>query len=138
MLELLFNKVTGLKACSFIKKRLQHRYFPVNIAKPSRTHTSKNIYNQLLFDVGWKLSMCEGKWLWHENYWPLSEETTGKDPRNLKSLQLFLAWITGVYIGFCQTCTMKLFAKMQKQMFADVLQIGVIKNFAIFTGKYLC
>ena len=30
------------------------------------------------------------------------------------------------------------FAKMQKQMFADVLQIGIIKNFAIFTGKYLC
>ena len=29
----LFNKVVGLKACSFIKKRLQHSCFPMNIAK---------------------------------------------------------------------------------------------------------
>ena len=33
MLEPLFNKVTGLLACNFIKKRLQHGCFPVNIAK---------------------------------------------------------------------------------------------------------
>ena len=31
--SLFFNKVTGLKTCNFIKKRLQHRCFPVNIAK---------------------------------------------------------------------------------------------------------
>ena len=33
MLESLFNKVAGLKACNFIKKRFQHRCFPVNILK---------------------------------------------------------------------------------------------------------
>ena len=33
MLESLFNKVAGLEACSFIKKRLQHICFPVNIVK---------------------------------------------------------------------------------------------------------
>ena len=33
VLESLFNKVTGPKTCNFIKKRLQHRCFPVNIAK---------------------------------------------------------------------------------------------------------
>ena len=33
VLESLFSKVAGLKACNFIKKRLQHRCFPVNIAK---------------------------------------------------------------------------------------------------------
>ena len=33
VLESLFNKVAGLKFCNFIKKRLQHRYFTVNIAK---------------------------------------------------------------------------------------------------------
>ena len=33
MLESFLNKVGGLKACNFIKKRLQHRFFPVNIAK---------------------------------------------------------------------------------------------------------
>ena len=32
MLESLFNKVAGLKTCSFIKERLQHRRSPVNIA----------------------------------------------------------------------------------------------------------
>ena len=37
MLESLFNKVAGLKACKFIKNRLQHRRFPVNIAKFLRT-----------------------------------------------------------------------------------------------------
>ena len=37
MLESLFNKVEELKACNFIKKRLQHSYFSVNIAKPLRT-----------------------------------------------------------------------------------------------------
>ena len=30
LLELLFNKVAGLKARNFIKKRLQYRYFHVN------------------------------------------------------------------------------------------------------------
>ena len=29
----LFNNVAGLKFCDFIKKRLQHRCFPVNIVK---------------------------------------------------------------------------------------------------------
>ena len=33
MLESLFNKAAGLKARNFIKKRLQHRYFLVNIVK---------------------------------------------------------------------------------------------------------
>ena len=41
MLETLFNKVAGLNACNFIKKRLQHRRFPVNIAKCLRTHILK-------------------------------------------------------------------------------------------------
>ena len=33
MLESFFNKAAGLQACSFIKKRLQHRCFPANISK---------------------------------------------------------------------------------------------------------
>ena len=39
MLEYLFNKVADLNACNFIKKRLRHRYFPVNIGE-----FFKNIY----------------------------------------------------------------------------------------------
>ena len=33
----LFNKVAGLQACNVIKKRLQHRCFPVNMVKFLRT-----------------------------------------------------------------------------------------------------
>ena len=33
VLESLFKKIAGLQACRFIKKRPQHRCFPVNIAK---------------------------------------------------------------------------------------------------------
>ena len=48
MLESLFNKVTGLKACKVIKKRLYHRCFPGNIAKFLSTPTLKNICEPLL------------------------------------------------------------------------------------------
>ena len=48
VLESLFNKVTGLQACNFTKKRLQHRRFPENIAnyfeKHLRTATSDSSY----------------------------------------------------------------------------------------------
>ena len=37
MLESLFYKVVDLKACDFVKKRLQHRYSTVSIAKFLRT-----------------------------------------------------------------------------------------------------
>ena len=42
MLESLFNKVAGLQACIFIKKRFQHRCFPVNIAKFLKTPILKS------------------------------------------------------------------------------------------------
>ena len=35
--RLFFNEVVGLKTCHFVKKRLQHCCFSVNIAKFSRT-----------------------------------------------------------------------------------------------------
>ena len=37
VLESVFNKVADLNAYNFIKKKLQHRYFPVNLAKFFRT-----------------------------------------------------------------------------------------------------
>ena len=42
MLESFFKNVTGLTASNFIKKRLQHRCFPVNIAKFLRTASCIN------------------------------------------------------------------------------------------------
>ena len=43
MLESLFNKVTGLQACNFIEKRLQHRRFPGNIANFKNTYFKKHL-----------------------------------------------------------------------------------------------
>ena len=48
MLESLFDKVAGLQDCSFIKRRLQHRCFPVNTANFLRTAILKNIWECLL------------------------------------------------------------------------------------------
>ena len=50
MLKSLFNKVAGLKACNFVKKRLQHRCFPVNIAKCLRTAFFKKHLRWMLLD----------------------------------------------------------------------------------------
>ena len=37
VLEPLFKKASGSQACKFIKKGLQHRYFPMKLARFSRT-----------------------------------------------------------------------------------------------------
>ena len=51
VLESLFNKVAGLKACNFIKKRFQHRRFPTNIAKFLRSSFLKINTGQLLLNL---------------------------------------------------------------------------------------
>ena len=66
MLESLFDKVTGLQACIFTKKRLQHRFFPVNIAKFFRTPTLKYICEQLLL------------YFWNPNYKKYNLRTSRK------------------------------------------------------------
>ena len=43
MLEPPFNKILGLKACNFIKKRLQHRCYPVKFAKFLKTSILRTI-----------------------------------------------------------------------------------------------
>ena len=45
-----FYKVAGLQTCNFIKKRLQHRFFPVNNAKVLRTPILKNICERLFLE----------------------------------------------------------------------------------------
>ena len=83
MLESFFNKVPGFspiepgplicranqwtgfymrKACNLILKRLQHRCFPVNIAKFLRTPNLKNTCDRLLF----KLIVTPLLISWHE------------------------------------------------------------------------
>ena len=48
MLETLFKKAAGLRACKFIKKRLQHRCFPVTFEKFLKINILKNICEQLI------------------------------------------------------------------------------------------
>ena len=45
--SLILNKNAGLQSWNFIKKRLQHSFFPMNIAKFLRTSNLKNIYERL-------------------------------------------------------------------------------------------
>ena len=48
MLETVFSKVAGFKACNFITKKVQHRCFPVKFAKSLRIPILKNICERLL------------------------------------------------------------------------------------------
>ena len=50
MLESLLNKVADPQACSFIKKRLQHRCFPMKFTKFLRTPFLKKICERLLLN----------------------------------------------------------------------------------------
>ena len=50
VLESLFKKIVGLKACNFIKKKPQHRCLSVNIAKFLRLPILKNICKWLCSD----------------------------------------------------------------------------------------
>ena len=53
--DLFFNKVAGHQGCNFIKKRLQHRCYLVNIRKFIRSTILKNISERLYW---WKV-FCE-------------------------------------------------------------------------------
>ena len=71
--RLFFNKVAGHQTCNFIKKRLQHRYFLVNIGKFKRRPILKNISKRLHC---WKV-FCENVFqirseLSKRNYWWLA------------------------------------------------------------------
>ena len=50
-LEFLFNKAEGPQPCNFIKKRLQHRCFPVKFVKSLKTPFSTVHLGQLLFKI---------------------------------------------------------------------------------------
>ena len=51
MLKSFLNKVVGLQPVSLLKKRLQHKGFPVKFAKLLRTPILKNISKRLLLEV---------------------------------------------------------------------------------------
>ena len=63
MLESRFNKVAGPQACNFIRKRLQHRCFPVKFAIFFRTAILKNVCERLLLLVVVCSSMLLQNWI---------------------------------------------------------------------------
>ena len=79
-----FVVFTGkFQACNFTEKRLQHRCFPLNIAKFLRTSILKNIYEQLLLIITDsspypRKYFCQNKSGIHPifNFWP--SEINGK------------------------------------------------------------
>ena len=53
-----FNKVTGLRSTTLLKKKLQHRYFPVIFAKFLRTPFFTEQFWWLLLNIYLKLIDC--------------------------------------------------------------------------------
>ena len=49
--ESLFNKLAGLKGCNLIKKRLEHKCFPVKFTNFLRTPILNNICKRLLLNI---------------------------------------------------------------------------------------
>ena len=96
MLESLFNKVVDLKAWNFIKKRLEHRCFPVKLAKFLRTtflqNTSGGCFWRCFIFYHHDLAKCSVCISCHVTYALQSESTLyscqgtpcSKQARNLK------------------------------------------------------
>ena len=74
VLKSLFNKVASLQACNFIKTRLQHRCFPVNIA--ARTSILKNICERLLLSITLSKEVGHSKEVNHQALTAKSDNAT--------------------------------------------------------------
>ena len=98
-----FEILTGKHLCwssfliKFINKRLQHRCFPLNIAKFLRAPTLKNIYERLLLKDGNSLS-------WNESWKPPIIAQYDAQPRRIKIL-IVLLFLKAVLIIFKKVST---------------------------------
>ena len=63
--SLFFNKITGLRTATLLKKRLLHRCFPVNFAKFLRTPFLQNSSGRLLLKVFLIFNYLKGKARFH-------------------------------------------------------------------------
>ena len=111
MLESLFNKAAGLKACNFIKKRLQHRYFLVNIVKYLR------------------IAFC-----YRTPPVVASESQCFYIPDSLTPNIL-----NKTHIVYCRTYkTLTWFSNFRSRHRRCSVRKGVLKNLTKFTGKHMC
>ena len=78
MLESLFIKVTYLKVCNFIKKKLQHRRFPV-ILQTFQEH----LFQKTSDDLGWTIDSVIEQNVNILKYKPLRNSSYIKLPKEL-------------------------------------------------------
>ena len=119
MLESFFIKITGLKGCNFVKKRIQQRCFPVSIAASIYW---KYVHSSLFLDV-----------------YILIKNTTyclQLTPYILLSLRVFRHnWWNMSFSGSCYCKYPFLNLGSRLEVFCEK---GVLRNSTKFTGMQLC
>ena len=123
-----FNKVAGLSLVTLLKKRLQHRCFPMNLAKFLRTPFSQNAFGRLLLDV-WKFNIDNLKVsfllirLWRSQIWRWTLRQVSFN--NLEDFFIhFIKWIadnlkvtSNTFLLFCFLIVRKIILKLGKMFF---------------------
>ena len=85
--SLFFNKVAGLRLATLLKKRLWHRYFPVNFAKFLWTPFLQNICGRVLLNPAHELFEVE---LYSKSISPFSGCVFAKLSRNKGNVFLYV------------------------------------------------
>ena len=112
MLDSFFNRVLRLQVCNFIKKRLQRRCFPVNIATFSKTIVLKNICERLLLNFSKKKKLFFlSSWENFEMFYSFSVRTR----RRKKNFTNFRS-------SYRRTSVKKLFLKVSQYTQTPVLE----------------
>ena len=76
---LFLNKNAGLQSWNFTKKRLQHRYFPMNIAKFLRTPVLENICKRLFERFRtWASNITSSMGIEQDIFWKTKKENHSK------------------------------------------------------------
>ena len=154
MPESLFNKVTGLRPVTLLKKRLWHRCFPVNFAKFLRTPFLQNTSGRLLLSfiqIVYSIRTLDLTETWsthkkqnHDNIRILIVQVHHVDNILYESAIKMVSHLWWIYFlkiinGF--TILIKKF--YHRYLTGSLIHhwsglISFLKNFAIFTGKLLC
>ena len=96
-----FNENASLQSCNFIKKRLQHRRFPVNIANSLRTTVLKNICEPLFKRFpAWINNIASNIWSGHF----LKKKKKSKIQLDKKNLPFHDALDHFVFLYFSNAC----------------------------------
>ena len=122
--ESLFNKVTGPQACNFMKKRLQHRCFPVKFTKFLRAPILKSICERLTASIYWFQILIVDSTHFSSSYISILPEKLRKD-LVFSRFQGVWKWNTGIKtVDISRSSCPEVFYKK-----------GVLTNSTKFTGN---